>query len=305
MTGGNGNGYSPLGSILAGVPVAPDQVRLELDRVLASDTFASAARLSRFLRYVVERTLAGEGDGLKEYAIGVEVFDRDGDYDPRIDSIVRVEAARLRTKLAEYYGGPGAADPVIIQMRKGGYAPDFAERVAGPGPAPDRATDRVVRPASLLLAAAVSVFAVTAVWRGGVGGRDRAASPLSVVVLPFAHYSASDADERLAARLTDGVTSEFARTGAVSVVSHTSALQYTRPHGPLREIARALDADLVMEATVLTEGDRVRIQARLVDGVRDRKLWVEEFVGRVADPDELQRRIAGAVAEASNRPRRR
>jgi TolB-like protein len=61
----------------------------------------------------------------------------------------------------------------------------------------------------------------------------------------------------------------------------------------------------VMESTVLTEGDRVRIQARLVDGVRDRKLWVEEFVGRVADPDELQRRIAGAVAEASNRPRRR
>jgi TolB-like protein len=283
------------------VPVAPDQVRLQLDRVLASDTFASAARLSRFLRFVVERTLAGEGDGLKEYTIGVEVFDRDGDYDPRIDSIVRVEAARLRTKLGEYYGGPGAADPVIIQMRKGGYAPDFAERGTEPAPA----TDRVQRPAALLLAAAVSVFAVTAVWRGGVAGRERAGSPVSVAVLPFAHYSTSDADERLAARLTDGVTSELARTGAVSVVSHTSALQYTRPHGPLREIARALDADLVMEATVLTEGDRVRIQARLVDGVRDRKLWVEEFVGRVADPDELQRRIAGAVAAASNRPRRR
>jgi TolB-like protein len=293
------------------VPVAPDQVRLQLDRVLASDTFTSAARLSRFLRHVVERTLAGEGDGLKEYTIGVEVFDRDGDYDPRIDSIVRVEAARLRTKLAEYYGGPGAADPVIIQMRKGGYAPDFAQRAAGPASGasqsaapPDRATNRA-RPVAMLLAAAVSVFAVTAVWRGGVGGRDQAASPLSVVVLPFAHYSASAADERLAARLTDGVTSELARTGAVSVVSHTSALRYTRPHGPLREIARALEADLVMEATVLTEGDRVRIQARLVDGVRDRKLWVEEFVGRVADPDELQRRIAGAVAEASNRPRRR
>jgi TolB-like protein len=278
-----------------GVPVAPDQVRLQLDRVLGSDTFASAARLSRFLRYVVERTLAGEGDGLKEYTIGVEVFDRDADYDPRIDSIVRVEAARLRTKLAEYYAGPGAADPVILQMRKGGYAPDFAER----------ATDRVVRPASLLLAAAVSVFAVIAVWRGGVAGRERAGSPVSIAVLPFAHYSTSDADERLAARLTDGVTSELARTGAVSVVSHTSALQYARPHGPLREIAQALGADLVMEATVLTEGDRVRIQARLVDGARDRKLWVEEFAGRVGDPDELQHRIAGAVAEASNRPRRR
>jgi TolB-like protein len=124
-------------------------------------------------------------------------------------------------------------------------------------------------------------------------------------VLPFAHYSTSAADELLAARLTDGVTSELARTGAVSVVSHTSALQYARPRGPLREIAQALGADLVMEATVLTEGDRLRIQARLVDGARDRKLWVEEFVGSTGDPAPLQRRIAAAVAAAANRPRRR
>jgi TolB-like protein len=286
--------------ILGDVPVAPDQVRLQLDRVLASETFASAARLSRFLRYVVERTLAGEGDRLKEYAIGVEVYDRGGDFDPRTDSIVRVEAARLRTKLAEYYGGPGAADPVIIQVPKGGYAADFEERSAA---APARPIARK-RPAALLLAAAVSVLAVSAaVWRGGRTAPPRAASPLSVAVLPFAHYSTSAADELLAARLTDGVTSELARTGAVSVVSHTSARQYARPRGPLREIARALGADLVMEATVLPEGNRLRIQARLVDGVRDRKLWVEEFVGSAGDPVELQRRIAVAVAAAANRVR--
>ena len=296
--------------ILRDVPVAPDQVRLQLDRVLASDMFASAARLSRFLRYVVERTLAGEGDRLKEYAIGVEVFDRDADYDPRTDSIVRVEAARLRTKLAEYYGGPGAADPVIIQVKKGGYAPDFEEQVVRPAPAvppgaaPDRATARV-RPAALILAAAVSVVALTVAWRGGLIAPHREASAVSVAVLPFAHYSTSAADELLAARLTDGVTSELARTGAVSVVSHTSARQYTRPRGPLREIAQALGADLVMEATVLTEGDRLRIQARLVDGARDRKLWVQEFVGSAGDPAPLQRRIAAAVAAAANRPRRR
>ena len=286
------------------MPVAPDQVRLQLDRVLASETFAGAARLSRFLRFVVERTLAGEGDGLKEYTIGVEVFDRPADYDPRTDSIVRVEAARLRAKLAEYYGGPGAADPVIIQVRKGGYAPDFAERVAAPARAVPRA-----RPGALVLAAAVALLAVlalTAVWRVRRVGPERGASTtVSVAVLPFAHYSTSTADQLLAARLTDGVTSELARTGAVSVVSHTSARQYAQPHGPLREIAQALGADLVMEATVLTEGGRLRIQARLVDGVRDRKVWVEEFAGSAADVGELQSRIAAAVAAASNRPRRR
>ena len=80
-----------------------DAVRRQLDRLLASAGFANAGRMSRFLKFVVEKTLVGEGERLKEYVIGVEVFDRDANYDPRVDAIVRVEAARLRTKLAEYY----------------------------------------------------------------------------------------------------------------------------------------------------------------------------------------------------------
>ena len=88
-----------------------DDVHRQLDRMLASAIFANAGRMSRFLKFVVEKTLAGEAERLKEYVIGVEVFDRDVDYDPRVDAIVRVEAARLRAKLAEYYAGEGRADP--------------------------------------------------------------------------------------------------------------------------------------------------------------------------------------------------
>ena len=83
-----------------------DQVRDQLDRILASEAFANADRLSRFLRYIVERTLAGEGDRLKEYAVGVGVFERNEQYDPRVDSIVRVEAGRLRAKIDEYLPNP-------------------------------------------------------------------------------------------------------------------------------------------------------------------------------------------------------
>ena len=68
----------------------------QLEKVLGSELFQSAGRLSRFLRFVTERALAGESERLKEYVIGVEVFDRDAQYDPRLDSIVRVEAGRLR-----------------------------------------------------------------------------------------------------------------------------------------------------------------------------------------------------------------
>ena len=78
-----------------------EEVRRQLDRLLASPGFVNAGRMSRFLKFVVEKTLAGEGERLKEYVIGVEVFDRGTDYDPRVDAIVRVEAARLRAKLVE------------------------------------------------------------------------------------------------------------------------------------------------------------------------------------------------------------
>ena len=115
-----------------------DEVRRQLDRLLASAPFANAGRMSRFLKFVVERTLAGDAERLKEYVIGVEVFDRDTDYDPRVDSIVRVEAARLRSKLAEYYAGEGRGDAVVLGLPKGGYAAviKLEHRPAPPNGAP-------------------------------------------------------------------------------------------------------------------------------------------------------------------------
>ena len=109
---------------------SPDEVRAQLERLLAAPAFASG-RHPRFLRYVVDRTLAGEADQLKEYVLGMEVFDRSDGYDPRLDSIVRVEARRLRAKLGEYYAGAGADDPVVIEIPRGSYAPVFSTEDAG------------------------------------------------------------------------------------------------------------------------------------------------------------------------------
>ena len=118
-------------TIQARMPAA--SVREELQRILASPTFLNARRPSQFLRFIVEGTLAGE-ERLKEYLIGVEVFDRPQDYDPKDDPVVRIEAGRLRKKLAEYYAGPGANDALIIELPKGGYVPVFYERPATVGP---------------------------------------------------------------------------------------------------------------------------------------------------------------------------
>jgi tetratricopeptide (TPR) repeat protein len=109
-------------------PIAPEAVRDQLERILNSKAFARSPRISRFLTFVVDQTLDGQESKLKEYLLGVEVFGRMDSFDPRIDSIVRVEARRLRYKLEKYYEIEGQSDPIFIQFRKGCYVPAFSEK---------------------------------------------------------------------------------------------------------------------------------------------------------------------------------
>jgi Tol biopolymer transport system component len=102
-----------------------DQIQQELSRLLASRQFADSPRLSRFLAYIVERTLADETDQMKEYAIGLAVFDRPADFDPRLDTIVRVQASKLRSRLNDYYLFQGSSSPVRIRLPRGSYIPAF------------------------------------------------------------------------------------------------------------------------------------------------------------------------------------
>jgi len=104
---------------------ASGAARRQLERVLASRCFSRNDRLSRFLRFIVDRRLEGRDSEIKESVLAVEVFGRAADYDPKQDSIVRTEAARLRARLNEYYRGPGKHESLVIEMPKGGYIPQF------------------------------------------------------------------------------------------------------------------------------------------------------------------------------------
>lgn len=110
--------------------VPPDEVLQQLRLIVESDVFRRSVRMERFLTLVVERTLQGRPEELKEYALGRDVFDRGDGYDPRTDSIVRVEAQRLRRKLREYYGSQGSRDRVVIKLSSGSYVPAFEYRQA-------------------------------------------------------------------------------------------------------------------------------------------------------------------------------
>ncbi len=100
-------------------------VRSQLHRIVNSKAFRQGDRLQRFLSFVVEEALAGREDQLKEYPIGIDVFGKDDQFDPRMDPIVRVQARRLRMRLQTYYRLEGQLDSLVIEMPKGGYSPTF------------------------------------------------------------------------------------------------------------------------------------------------------------------------------------
>lgn len=106
------------------------EVRAALERLVSSDALSKCARLASFLRFVVEATLAGQGDRLKGYTIATGALGRDDNFDPQTDPIVRVEAGRLRHALEKYYANGGANKSVVIELPRGAYVPRFRRNVA-------------------------------------------------------------------------------------------------------------------------------------------------------------------------------
>ena len=212
---------------------SPAEVRAALERVLASRCFEQAARSSAFLRFVLEQTLAGQGDRLKGYTIAVEVFARPPDFDAQTDPLVRVEAGRLRRRLIEYYADEGRDDPVRLELPRGSYfvvstyhVPKSAEAepaavLLGPMPAATSAENAAARDRrrwrrirSFAAVAVVAAALTVVLLQGGdiagpVHTVPNAARGLvgrsPIVVEPFEALGGADATRELASTLTEEV----------------------------------------------------------------------------------------------------
>jgi len=214
-----------------------EAVRSQLDRVLSSAEFARSERLSRFLRLVVERHLDGKGEEIKESLIGVEVFGRRPDYDPKRDSIVRTEASRLRARLIEYYAGGGKADPVIIELPKGGYMPVFRQPEAAPTNgtnAPRGSSSR-----SLWIAAALAALLASSTVIGWQWAKRRN-SPIAIAVLPLDNLSHDPDNEYFADGLTDELIRNLSIIDGLAVRSQTSSFAFKGKSRHLQEAAQLL-----------------------------------------------------------------
>jgi Tol biopolymer transport system component len=147
-------------------------IRAQLDRILASDVFSRSGQLRRFLSFIVERRLDGQGHALKESVIAHELYGKQTDFDGGTDPVVRVDARRLRDKLREYYDG--RSDPVVISLPKGSYVPAFEANAASTAPSAASSQPPEIQPAASrrragmavgALAIAAAIVAALLAWR--------------------------------------------------------------------------------------------------------------------------------------------
>lgn len=265
--------------------------REQLQRVLSSACFARSEGLSRLLRFLVERQLEGRFDELKESLIGVEVYGRRPDYDPKLDSTVRSEMARLRARLSKYYSTEGSQDLLVIDLPKGSYVPGFRQlepipRVEG------------TRVKGLWLAASL-VGLIAAVVASGAWWATHKPATIQIGVLPLVNSAADASDGYLADGLTSEIISELSIIEGLSVRSQTSSFALKGKALNVQEAGSRLEADYILEGSVVRSGERLRIDTRLVRARDDVSIWSGKFERDwsevLAVQDEISRGIVNSL----------
>jgi len=276
------------------VPV--ESIRAGLEKVLCSRHFLASEGRSRFLRFVVEQALQNRLDHLKEYVIGVEVFGRGESFDPKADSIVRVEARKIRAKLEEYYEMEGRDDPVRIDLPKGRYAPTFRERASA-----GKETARPVRRQRIPVwygagAALLLCGAGVAYWRHA--NRPPIRGVDSIAVLPFTNLSQEVETQYFSDGLTAELIAALMKRGRPRVVGSTSVFQYKGKAQDIRRTGAELGAQAIVEGSVRKSGSRLRINAGLVEVSSGLHLWSQTYDREWKDVLAVQEEIARDIAAA-------
>jgi serine/threonine-protein kinase len=265
-------------------------IRQELDRILASPSFRTAARHARLLRFLVEQSLSDQADSLKESVIAMEVFDRPADYDPRIDAVVRVEMGRLRSRLHEYYSGAGLEDSVRIEIPKGTYRPTFLQDEPKTIPPEKRSPIPFVIAAVIVVGAAA--FALGRLRPTG------STAPASIAVLPFLNLSGDPAKEYLGDSLTEELTEALAESSNLRVVARTSAFQFKGKNQDVREIGRALRAGTLLEGSISRHENHYRVIAQLIRASDGYHVWSRTYEATPAELIRVEAEIAASAEQA-------
>lgn len=291
------------------------EVMLQLDRIVRNQQFERADRSKAILSFVVAEMLAGRSDRIKAYTIATLVLNRDADFDPQVNPIVRMEAGQLRRRLDRYYATDGAEDDLVITVPKGGYVPSFSRRRLKPDdvsdgkmtpsrqPGASALRRRIVahlfsgvstRLASIGILAAVLAAGVTMLM---VNGPAKTAETWSrdiprVLVIPFLSTDrVAEAD--IAAGLHEEIRHYLLRYDMVQLAADTQAGNSGQP-----------GSYLVLSGTVRSSEGRTRVAIRLADPVTDTLAWSDAIEHQEAGEPmfNIQGMLAAQVAAATAAP---
>lgn len=215
-----------------------DEKLEQLERIVASRTFYNALRLQKFLRFVTLKAIDGREDEVKEYTVGVQVFRKGADFDPRTDTQVRTEASRLRARLDRYYASEGVADEVLLDLPKGHYVPQFSRR---PKTTEPEAVPFSARDEDAAGDAPESVPRRLGLWRGGM---------ITVVVAAAAFWAGTSIGSRKApgvgqpsggssGDLVTALWNGVIEPGNPPLVAYSNPAYLTTPHRELLPFSEA------------------------------------------------------------------
>ncbi|MGD0826910.1 MAG: hypothetical protein ABSA09_02340 [Desulfobaccales bacterium] len=253
-----------------------DDIRQQLEKILASPEFQNSPMLGDFLRFVVEKTLSGRAEEIKGYTVATEVFGRKSDFDAGKDTIVRIQGGRLRRALERYYLTQDGQDLIRIDIPKGAYVPTF-HPAAREEPGVEASKAALDEPVLTL-----------------------PPGP-SVAVLPLLNLTGGQKKEFFADGLAEEITNELARYQDLRVIAFQSTLRWKGAKLDAREVGRDLNIRFFLEGSIRKEARLIKITVRLVDTLNGLQVWGDQYQRQlrpdklIALQEEIAREVAGKI----------
>jgi TolB-like protein len=246
----------------------------QLDRILSSPQISGSAVLSDFLKFVVHEAMDGRGDDLKEYTIGVNALRRDVDFNPQVDSIVRIHAGRLRRAVKEYYYELGVNDPILISIPKGSYQPAFERKTADSFRFQVEQNGHKVKGQKIKESDSSDILSSNGTSNGV---QHDVLHKVTVAVLPFKPIGLDETLDHFCNGLGEYVSTELTAFSDFRVISYHQGNFVSSQLTDIHQLGAALHARYIVTGSVQLLRPVVRLWVQLSDTEIGDQLWAHTF----------------------------
>jgi TolB-like protein len=231
--------------MIDGIP--KNEIRLELEKILKTRAFVKSPLIARFLRFVVETTLDGHGNQIKEYTVAVTVLDKPHSFNPQLDASVRINAIRLRKMLSEYYQQEGNEEKIRIELPKGTYLPHFSH---------------IIQEAEIIT------------------GELKPVSPEideTICILPFTGFIQHPSLDFSISGFCEFLSEKLSLFQDIKVISFHSASRFMQEDGSIENIGKALGVSYYLTGSIELDQDQFQVSFQLIDAQSNAYIWSQQM----------------------------